>query len=353
MADIDDEIRASLLRLGSEPPTDGVLGQVSGRRDRLVRRRRAVTVVATVAAVAVLGVAIAVARSPRSPEGVVVDSPTTSEPTTTTSTTTTQPTTTTVPPMTVERVRSAVLDPATCEWVVEQGDFARPLTLTDGRLEGSDDRQGFVALFGDPVIGDVDGDGTDDAIFVVHCNAGASGSTFEVQASSGAGAPLGHLAVGEDRSQVQPVAFADGVLTVSYTLHEADEAFCCGGSILATDRFRWDAGQWVLVDRRVVDAGTVGRSIVEAANRGELAALSDIVTPEIAAELQEVAAAGPISGCDRTFRTQEPTPDRTIEEVPRTCVIFNGTGAHWTLVLEPTGVGSWRTSVLDGPAGSM
>jgi hypothetical protein len=92
----DEEIGASLRRLGYEPSTDGVLDLVTRRRTRLVRRRRALTVLASVAVVAILGGAVAVAASPDDDtDRVVVDSPTTLPQSTTTSTSSTSTSTST------------------------------------------------------------------------------------------------------------------------------------------------------------------------------------------------------------------------------------------------------------------
>jgi hypothetical protein len=109
-------VRASLRRLGPEPPTDGVLAAVAFRRSRIVRRRRTFTVVAAVVAVAIIGGSVAVAASsPDDPDRLVVVSPSTlPRPTTTASTSTSSTTTSTTTTPATTTSTTAPVDTTAC-----------------------------------------------------------------------------------------------------------------------------------------------------------------------------------------------------------------------------------------------
>ena len=139
-------------------------------------------------------------------------------------------------------VKSATVAPAAPGLTLDQlrnatyrGIYDRAVTLTDGQYEGAPFQPGGAArprliLAGSLVArGDLDRDGSDEAVVLLAESSGASG-TFNylavVAAQSGKPVNIATDALG-DRVQLRSMRIVDGQLIVDMVAHAPDDAMCC------------------------------------------------------------------------------------------------------------------------------
>ena len=145
-----------------------------------------------------------------------------------------------------------------CSWVTQYGDIgaADPMRLVDGAVPLTSGFGAFIEVddrFA-PFFADVDGDGVEEGVVSILCNAGGSGITEEVHVYTAAGEHLDGFTVGdgvEGRPMLVDLEVVDGTLVVGTTGTRPGEPLCCG-SLPVTETYRLDAGGTItLVDRQI------------------------------------------------------------------------------------------------------
>jgi len=115
-----------------------------------------------------------------------------------------------------------------------QGIYQDPVQLTNGTYEGEPFVEGGASrptvTFIEPhAIGDLNGDGVDDAAVLLVENSGGSGSFVYLAAilnQEGTPENAGTVLLG-DRAQVQSLTIADGQISVTMVTHGPDDPMCC------------------------------------------------------------------------------------------------------------------------------
>ena len=125
-------------------------------------------------------------------------------------------------------------------------------TMVDG---GYDEDTGaplgplFIVLTADPVFGDLDGDGVDDAVFITVTNTGGTGRFHDVIAvlnDGGSPAPTAPVDIG-DRTRIDELRIVDGTIEIDAVIHGPEDGGCCP-SVPATLRFVVDGASLVPVE---------------------------------------------------------------------------------------------------------
>lgn len=188
-----------------------------------------------------------------------------------------------VEPVTSDTIRSAVLPDDVCGPGSPPPGTPRPYQMVDGRLPGIPPGEGEIFLDEAPPIayGDVNGDGVTDAVAAISCNYGGTAAWNQVHAFTNATAHLADVDLGSsilDRSTyARTIAVVDGSVELTYWAHHTDEANCCP-SRSVTDRVSYNNGIFEVVERRVVDRDSLADFLVDAANRGDRAAVESVMT---------------------------------------------------------------------------
>jgi len=114
------------------------------------------------------------------------------------------------------------------------GVYEDPVQLTDGKYEGEPFVEGGASrptvLFIEPyALGDLNGDGAEDAAVLLVENSGGSGSFVYLAAVLNQdGKPENKATVLlEDRAQVKSLTIADGQITVELVTHGPEDPMCC------------------------------------------------------------------------------------------------------------------------------
>jgi hypothetical protein len=115
-----------------------------------------------------------------------------------------------------------------------QGIYPEPVKLTDGKYEGEPFVEGGASrpmvTFVEPMaLGDLDGDGVDDAAVLLVENSGGSGSFVYLAAILNRGGKPENIATQllGDRVQVQSLTIESGKIVVEALTHSPDDAMCC------------------------------------------------------------------------------------------------------------------------------
>lgn len=144
-----------------------------------------------------------------------------------------------------------------CNWVTQYGDIGAPspLRLVNGSVPLSSEFGATIQLDDRhrPFFADVDGDGAEEGIVVITCNAGGSGVTWEVHVYTAAGDYLDGFEVGdgvEGRPGLQDLQVANGTITIRTSGTRPGEALCCG-SLPVVDVYRLSGSTISLVDRQI------------------------------------------------------------------------------------------------------
>ena len=105
---------------------------------------------------------------------------------------------------------------------------ARIVKLTAGRYQEPESKL-TVALAGEPVLGDLDGDGAADAAVVLETDGGGSGVFMELAAVLNRGGAPVHAASARlgDRVSVESVAIEAGAMVVQMVTQGEDDPMCC------------------------------------------------------------------------------------------------------------------------------
>jgi hypothetical protein len=237
---------------------------------------------------------------------------------------------------TLDTIYGAVLPPKTCEWVRQYFYLPRSLRLVDGEVQGFGPTQGGIGIDTSTpfVVGDLDGDGQEDTTTIIYCTAGGSGFTTEPLVFFGSGritrVPLGKGVKPTWEFLVRSMRLRNGALIINYPSGEADEPTCCGSRSI-TDVYKFVDGNFVVEKRTIVDAASVGRSVLAYANSND-PRLYRLATPQVADNLRAWAGNGHLTGCSSSLLL-EGTSNRG-------CRFTDGSLAY-QLVLKPQEIGVW------------
>ena len=189
-----------------------------------------------------------------------------------------------------------------------------PVTLVDGRWEGEPYQPGAASrpsvhlMDGLRLTGDVDGDGSDEAVVVLGQDSGGSG-TFVYLAvvghENGSMANLDTTLIG-DRIQIREAAIDGGRIAVDVVRHGPDDPACCPGELATME---WEMTEQGL--SAIADSAATGRlspdTIAEIEwtlrewKRGEPAE----ATPEVVLKYTEGRFIG-LGGCNTFFAATQP-----------------------------------------------
>lgn len=254
-----------------------------------------------------------------------------------------------------------VLPEGTCREVVQYIPGAQPpLHLVDGEVPIPAGPPGipYVGLtFGqvgpgskelDPVTtGDLDNDGRPEILAVIMCGTGGSGAWNDIAVFDSYLEPLGVVPMGQDVEPpweflVTSLEVRDQVLEVAYSGGEEDEALCCG-TRMVTDRFAYDDGEFVRVERVQVTGLSWMNDFLAAVNAGNRPRALQLATVEVVDRaLSEVAKGAKFELCDDSFgqlSLMDDTSDR---------ICYSATAeANWLLRATPQDIGIWQITRLD------
>jgi hypothetical protein len=149
-------------------------------------------------------------------------------------------------------LQNAILPSNACSWVTEYLDLPDPLQLVDGEVPNLD-MYAFIIVHPvqQPQMVDVDGDGTEEGLLPIQCNAGGSGTTDEVHVLAADGTPLDSFMVGdgvEGRPLLEQMSVEDGAITVLTHGTYPNEALCCG-TLPVTEVHPFEDGRFGPVQR--------------------------------------------------------------------------------------------------------
>ncbi|MBN1312839.1 MAG: hypothetical protein JXB30_15605 [Anaerolineae bacterium] len=101
---------------------------------------------------------------------------------------------------------------------------------------------------GSVAFGDMNADGTEDAVVSLRTNTGGTGTFVELALVLNTGGQPQHVtsATVGDRVPVRGLFIADGILTADLTIHDADDGLCCP-SLEVTWQFEYQGGELVKI----------------------------------------------------------------------------------------------------------
>lgn len=206
-------------------------------------------------------------------------------------------------PPTTEELRNATYDG------FEELDH--PVTLVDGRWEGEPfqpaaaSRPALHLVEGLRLTGDVNGDGSDEAIALLAQNSGGSGEFIYLAVvghRDGAIASIGTTLLG-DRVQIRDAAIDGGRITLDVVRHGPDDPACCPGELATME---WEmTEQGLSASDNVATTGRLSRDTIAEIEwtlrewkRGEPAP----VRPEVVLKYTDDRFIG-LGGCNTFFAT--------------------------------------------------
>ena len=150
-----------------------------------------------------------------------------------------------------------VFDPLNATYTIDE----QPVKLTEGKSEVEAEPGSAIkiitAIFGEPVIGDLNGDGKDDAAMFIVENPGGTGTFYYAAAAlnTPAGAQGTNAIFLGDRIAPQNIEIKDGQIIANYADRKQDEPMAESPSV--------GVSKYMIVDKTILKTSTGPREITK------------------------------------------------------------------------------------------